>query len=170
MSVKNNAMSAQLEALKKTDLSPLIRMSGLVMPKMIDGFLQTLDVKQRSAFDKVMPRGGEKRIYLHLVSTPTPPIVVRMAQPINMNIIPEHELRQQQIKGIRLTIEDLRLLTERRILRLFWRLKGQFGTFLSLAGMFVPFVLLGPGGLRDLQNKAKIHFKPLTDLMPRPIR
>jgi len=168
MTVKNNAMLPQLKALKTTDLSPFIRMSNLMVPKAVGAFLPSLDKKQRSAFDKVMPVGGGKKIYLHLVGTPTPPIVVEMAQPLKMSVLSENKVREQRIKGIKLTGEDLQVLTERRIGKLLWRLKGQTGTLLSLSGMFAPFIFLGPGELKDLQKKAMTHFKPLIDLLPRP--
>jgi hypothetical protein len=167
MPVKNSAISPeQLKALKKTDLTPFIRMSGLMMPRALDVFIKTLDPKQKVAFDRVMPVGGEKKIYFHLAGTPTPPIVIGFAQPLKMDTLPEKELKQQQIKGIRLTIEDLQVLAERRIGKMLWRLKGQLFTILGIMRIFLPFARLGPRGLKDLQNKAMTHFKPLMDLMP----
>jgi len=168
MAVKKNAMSPeQLKALRTTDLSPLIGMARFMMPRALNGFIATLDEKQKGAFDKVMPSGGNKRIYFQLVGTPTPPIVIGLAQPLKMSTMPEKEVKQQQIKGIRLTLDDVQVLAERRIGKILWRLKGQLFTILGIMRNFWPFVRLGPGELKDLQNKAMTHFKPLMDLMPR---
>ncbi len=172
MDVKKEEMSPQLKALKTTDISPLIRMAGLMLPRALDGFLVSLDKKQKSAFDQVMPVGGEKKIYLQLMGTPTPPTVIGMAQPLKMSTMSENEVRQQQIRGIRLTINDIQLLAEGRtlgnMLRLFWRLKGQTFTILGILWMFAPFLWLGPSELKDMGNKMTSRFKPLLDLLPRP--
>ncbi len=172
MAVKNDAMLPQLKALKTTDISPLIRMAGLMLPRVLDGFLASLDEKQKCAFDKIMPVGGEKKMYLQLTDTPTPPIVIGMAQPPKMNTLSEDEVRRQHIKGIRLAMDDLQLLAEGQtlgnMLRLVWRLKGQTFTILGILRMFGPLLRLGPAGLRDLRNKMASRFKPLLDLLPRP--
>ena len=166
------AMSPQLKALKTTDISPLIRMAGLILPRVLDGFLKSLDKKQRSAMDKVMPAGGKKKIYLQLVGTPTPPIVIGMAQPVKISTMSEKEVRRQRIKGIRLTIDDIQLLTKGRtignMLKLFWRLKGQTFTILGILWMFAPLLRLGPSGLKDMGNKLTSKWKPLLDLFARP--
>jgi hypothetical protein len=81
MAVKSDAISPQLKALKTTDLSPLIRMAGVMMPRVLDGYLTSLNSKQKSTFDKALPVGGERKIFLHLTDTPTSPIVVGLAQP-----------------------------------------------------------------------------------------
>jgi len=170
MAMTNDAMLPQMKALKTTDLSPLIRLSGLMVPRLINGFLPCLDQKQKSAFNKVIPVGGEKKIYLQLVGTPTPPIVIGMTQPLRMDTLSENEVMQQHIRGIRLKVDDLQLLAESRtlgnMLRLFWRLKGQTFTILGISGMFVPFLWLGSAEIKDLRNKMTTHFKPLLDLMP----
>ena len=114
MDVKEEELSPQLKALKKMNISILVRIGGLMLPRVLKGFLPILDEKQRSAFDKVMPVGGGKRIFIHLVGTPTPPIVIGLAQPLKMSTMREAEVKQQQIKGIKLTINDLQLLTGRR--------------------------------------------------------
>ena len=169
---KESALAAMLPRLKTTDLSPLIKIAGLVLPRVLDGFLKSLDNRQRSAIDKIMPVGGEKKIYLQLMGTPTPPIVIGMAQPPKMSTMSENEVRQQHIKGIRLTVDDLQLLAEGQtlgnLLRLVWRLKGQTFTLLGMLGMFWPFLRLGPAELKDMGNKMTTRFKPLFDLMPRP--
>jgi hypothetical protein len=170
MVMTNDAMLPQMKALKTTDLGPLIRISGLMLPRLLNGFLPCLDKKQRSAFDKVMPEGGEKQIYLQVVGTPTPPIVIGMTQPLRMGTLSENEVRQQQIRGIRLAVEDLQLLAGGRTLgntlKLFWHLKGQVFTILSISGMFMPFLWLGSGEIKDMRKKMTTHFKPLLDLMP----
>lgn len=170
MAMTNDAILPQMKALKTTDLSPLIRISGLVLPRLLNGFLPCLDQKQKNAFDKVMPVGGEKKIYLQLVGTPTPPMVIGMTQPVRMGTMSENEVMQQHIRGIRLKIDDIQLLAEGRtlgnMLRLFWRLKGQTFTIMGISGMFVPFLWLGSTEIKDLRKKMTTHFKPLLDLMP----
>jgi len=170
MVMTNDAMLPQMKVLKTTDLGPLIRISGLMLPRLLNGFLPCLDKKQRNAFDKVMPVGGDKKIYLQLVGTPTPPIVIGMAQPLGMSTLSENEVIQQHIRGIRLTVDDLQLLAGGRalgdMLRFGWRLKGQIFTILGISGMFAPFLWLGSVEIKDLRNKMTTHFKPLLDLMP----
>jgi hypothetical protein len=169
---KESALAAMLPRLKTTDISPLIKIGGLILPRVLDGFLKSLDKKQRSAVDKVMPVSGEKKIFLHLVGTPTPPIVIEMAQPMKMSTMAEKEVKQQRIKGIRLTIDDIQLLTKGRnlgtTLRLLWRLKGQTFTILGILWMFAPLLRLGPSGLKDMGNKLTSKWKPLLDLLARP--
>jgi len=172
MAVKNDALPPQLKALKTTDLTPLIRMAGVMMPRALESSLGCLNQKQRSAFDRVMPVGGEKRIYLHLVGTPTPPIVIGLAQPPKMSTMPEKEIRLHHLRGIRLTVDDLRLMaggqTPGNLLKLGWRLKGQAFTILGILPVFWPFIRLGPAELRDMRNRMAARFKPLLDLLPRP--
>ena len=150
---KESALAAMLPRLKTTDLSPLIKMAGFVLPRVLDGFLKSLDKKQKSAMDKVVPVGGEKKIYLQLVGTPTPPIVIQMAQPMRISTMSEKEVRQQRIKRIRLTIDDIQLLAKGRtlgnMLKLLWRLKGQMFTILGILWMFAPLLRLGPSGLNE---------------------
>ena len=169
---KESALAAMLPRLKTTDISPLIKLAGLMLPRVLDTFLKSLDKKQRSAMDKVMPVGGEKKIYLQLVGTPTPPIVIQMAQPVKMSTMSEKDVKQQKIKGIRLTIDDIQLLAKGRslgnMLKLFWRLKGQMCTILRILWMFAPLLLLGPSGLKDMRNKLTSKLKPLLDLFARP--
>jgi hypothetical protein len=167
MDVNKSEMSPQLQALQTTDLSPIIRIAGVLIPRAYKAFLPALDSKQRSAFEKMMPVGGEKRIFIQLAGTPTPPIVIQLAQPLKMYTLSETEVKQQQIEGIRLTVEDLQVLTGRRIGRLIWRLKGQTGSLLNLSVMFAPLILLGPAELKDLRGKANSHFKPALDLLPK---
>jgi len=172
MAVKNDTMMPQLKALKTTDLSPLINISGLMVPRLLNGFLPCLDKKQKSAFDKVMPLGGGKKIFLQLVGTPTPPIVIGMAQPLTMGTLSENEVRQQQIRGIRLKLDDLQPLAKGQtlgnMLKFGWRIKGQLFTILGIMWMFSPFLGLGPAELRDMRNKMTTHFKPMLDLLPHP--
>lgn len=166
MTDNKSKLSAQLRALRTTDLSPFIRMSNVMAPRMLGVFLPKLDEKQRKAFDKAMPLGGGKRFYLHLVGTPTPPIVIEMGQPLKMSTMAQSQVKQEGIQGMRLSIDDLKVILERRIISILWRLKGQVGAILSLSGTFFPFLLLGPRELKDMQQKAKTHFKPLLDMMP----
>jgi hypothetical protein len=173
MSVKKeSALAAMLPRLKTTDLSPLIKMGGVMLPRVLDPFLKSLDEKQKKAMDKVMPPGGGKKIFLHLMGTPTPPIVIEMAQPMKMSTMSEKDVKQQKIKGIRLTIEDIQLLSKGRnlcnMLKLLWRLKGQMFTILGILWMFMPLLRLGPSGLKDMGNKLMSKWKPLLDLFARP--
>lgn len=169
---KESALAAILRRLKTTDISPLIRMASGMVPRILDPFFKTLDKKQKSAIDKVMPPGKGKKIYLQLVGTPTPPIVVELAQPVTISTLSEKEVRHQRIKGIRLTIDDIRLLAEGRtpgnMLKLFWCLKGQTFTILGILWMFMPLLRLGPSGLKDMGNKLTSKWKPLLDLFARP--
>ncbi|NTW43698.1 MAG: hypothetical protein HGB14_04505 [Anaerolineaceae bacterium] len=166
MARKTTELSAQMKALKKTDLSPMIRMSGLIGPRLLNNFLPKLNQKQKGAFDKVMPVGGEKKFYVHLVGTPTPPIVIQMAQPLKMSIFSEDEVKKGGIKGLRFTVEDLQLAKEKKFGKFLWRIKGQIGTMMGLSAMAMPFIKLGPGQIKDMKSKAMIHFKPLMYLMP----
>ncbi len=169
---KESALAAMLPRLKTTDLSPLVRMASVMVPRILDTFFKSLDKKQKRAMDKVMPPGKGKKIYLHLTGTPTPPIVVELAQPMKLGTMAEKEVKQQKIKGIRLTIDDIQLLAKGRtlgnILRLFWRLKGQTFTILGILWMFAPLLRLGPSGLKDMGNKLTSRWKPLLDLFARP--
>ncbi len=168
---KEAAVAAMLPRLKTTDLSPLIKMAGLMLPRLLDTFLKSLDKKQRSAMDKVMPAGGGKKIYLQLVGTPTPPIVMGMAQPVKISTMPEKDVKQQKIKGIRLTIDDIQLLPKGRnlgnMMKLLWRLKGQMFTILGLLWMFAPLLRLGPSSLKDMGKKMATQSKPLLDILGR---
>ncbi|MFC1924602.1 hypothetical protein ACFLXA_04490 [Chloroflexota bacterium] len=168
---KKSALAVILPRFKGTDMSIVIRMSALVLPRFFNEFLKSLDEKQRSAIDKVMPVGGEKKIYIHLVDTPTPPVVVELAQPPKISTMPEKDVNQQRIKGIRLTIDDAQLLAQSptlgNMLKFSWRLKGQMFTMLSILWMFAPFLRLGPSGLKDMGNKLTSQSKPLLDLVAR---
>lgn len=168
---KESAVAAMLPRLKSTDLSPLIKMGGGMLPRVLDPFLKSLDKKQKKAMDKVMPPGGGKKIYLHLMGTPTPPIVIEMAQPMKMSTMSEKDVKQQKIKGIRLAIDDIQLLAKGRtrgtMLKLLWRLKGQTFTILGIMWMFMPLLRLGPSGLKDMVNKLTSKWKPLLDLFAR---
>jgi hypothetical protein len=169
---KESALAGMLPRLKKADLSPLIRMASGMVPRILDPFFKTLDKKEKSAIDKVMPPGKGKKIYVHLVDTPTPPIVVELAQPMKISTMPEKDVKQQKIKGIRLTTDDLQLLAKGRslgnTLKLFWRLKGQMFTLLGILWMFMPLLRLGPSGLKDIGNKLTSKWKPLLDLFAQP--
>lgn len=171
---KESALAAILRKLQTIDLTPLIRMASGMVPRVLDPFIKSLDKKEKSAIDKVMPPGKGKKIYVHLIDTPTPPILVELAQPMKISTIPEKDVKQQKIRGIRLTTDDLQLLAKGRtlgnMLRLFWRLKGQTFTILGILWMFAPLLRLGPSGLKDMANKLSSKWKPLLDLFARPKR
>lgn len=162
-----NEMTAQIKALKSTDLTPMIRMSGLMAPRMLKVFIETLTQKEKAAFDKAMPVGGTKMIYVHLVGTPTPPIVIGFAQPMIMTTMTEAEVKEQKLKGIRLSLQDVQLATEKKMGKFLFHNLGQLGTMLGLTSSFTPFLKLGPYGIMELKNKAMKHFKPLMDMMPK---
>ncbi len=166
MTEKSNGLSAQMKALKSTDLSSMIKISGLMVPKLVGGFLPKLDEKQRGAYEKVFPVDGKKKIFIHLAETPTPPIVIRFAHPMKLKVSSVEKVSQQEIKGLTLTPEVLQLAMDKKYVKFLWRIKGQIGTLFSMAGMFMPFVGLGPKGIKDMQQKAMTHFKPLMDMMP----
>jgi hypothetical protein len=166
MTDKTDEMSPRVKALKTTDLSPLIHMSGLMVPRLVNGALSVLNEKQRAAFDKVVPVGGTKKIYTHLVDTPTPPIVIRLAQPLEITTMSADEVKQQGLKGIRLTTTDVQLATEGHTVKVALHLLSQLGTIVALSSLFMPFLKLGPAELKDMSNKMKAHFKPMLDLMP----
>lgn len=177
MKVKNVSTQAaimpQLKALQETDLSTMIRLADMLAPKAVAAFLLSLNSKQKSAIDKVMPAGGEKQLYIQLIGTPTPPIVISLAQPLKMVTMTEKVVQDRQIKGIRLAINDLQLLaggiTKGNILKLVWRLKGQLPALMSIYNLFTPLIKLGPSELKDMGEKLKIHFKPVIDLLPKKI-
>jgi hypothetical protein len=168
---KESALARILLKLKTIDLSPLIRMASGIVPRVLDPFIKSLDEKEKSAIDKVMPPGEGKKIYIHLVDTATPPIVVELAQPVKISTMPEKDVRQQKIKGIRLTTDDLQLLAKGRsrgnMLKLFWRFKGQMFTVLGIIWMFMPLLRLGPSGLKNMGSKLTAKWKPLLDFFAR---
>ncbi|MFC1847683.1 hypothetical protein ACFLXV_00005 [Chloroflexota bacterium] len=88
---KEAVLAAMLPRLKTTDISPLIHMASGIVPRVLDVLLASLDKRQRSAVDRVMPVGGGKKMYLQLVGTPTPPIVIGMAQPVKISTMSEKE-------------------------------------------------------------------------------
>jgi hypothetical protein len=166
MSSKPILSKSQVKAMKTIDLSPFINMSGLFAPRMLKVFIETLNEKEKWVFDQVLPVGGNKKIYTHLAGTPTPPIVITLAQPLQIVTLSEDEVSNQKINGIKINVDDMELLTEGRMGKFLWRIKGQIGKMLGLTGIFAPFIKLGPRGLKDLKNKALTHFKPMLDMMP----
>jgi hypothetical protein len=169
---KESALGAMLPRLKNTDISPLVKVAGIMLPRILDPFFKSLDKKQKKAMDKVMPPGKGKKMYVHLTGTPTPPMVVELAQPMRLSTMAEKEVKRQKIKGIRLTVEDIQLLAKGRslgnMLKLAWRLKGQTFTILRILWMFAPLLRLGPSELKDMGHKMTSRWKPLLDLFARP--
>jgi hypothetical protein len=170
MTPQNASINPQLMAVTTTNLAPMIRMAGFLAPRALAGFLQTLSVKQRKAVDQVMPVGRGKQFFIHITDSPTPPILIELAQPMKLTTHSVQEVEALNIKGLRLCVDDLQLLSggmlAGSLLKFAWRIKGQFFTALSLAGIFWPVLRLGPAELRDIRGKAMKHFKPLIDLMP----
>lgn len=158
-----------LPRLWATDMTLLIRMSGIIIPRLFDSLHASLDEKQRKAIDKVLPAKGGKRMYVRLLGSPTPPIVVELAQPLRMSTMPEKEVREQGIMGIRLTCDDAQLaargLTVGGMLRLFWHLKGQLFTMLRISRAFLPLLRLGRSEMKDMQDKLNSKTAPLLGLL-----
>ena len=159
-----------IKFLKRKNLKGMILLSNRFAPRLIGGLLPKLSDKQRKAFDKVMPKDGQKKIFFQLVGTPTPPIVVKLAQPLLIEVLSEEEVSRQGIKGIRIQVDDLPILVESAsggdIFKALKGLKGQTGAVMSLMGTFSPLVTLGPAELKDMQKRAMAHFKPFMDLLP----
>lgn len=163
-------IAPQLAALQTADLSALIRIGGQMLPRILNNFLPVLSEKQRAAIQQVMPEGGKKTIFIQLLHTPTPPIVVQLSQPPRLFTLTEAEVEEQHIPGLRLTVEDLQLLMDRKMFQIVWRNKSQTGSLISFYKIFSPVVHLGSTELKDMVAKAQIHFKPLLDLLPKPKR
>jgi hypothetical protein len=156
--------------LKRKNLKGMILLSNKFLPKLISGFLPHLSDKQRRAFDKVMPIGGHKRIYLQILGTPTPPIVVSLAQPLCVAVMTEDEVKAEAIKGIKIQVDDIPMLMASvsgsgDIFGALKGLKGQTGAVLSLMPTFAPLISMGPSEMKDLQVRAKKHFKPFLDFV-----
>lgn len=162
------ALAAIVPRLKTTDISPYIDVAGLIVPRVFDNLVAGLNERQRRAIHKVMPMGGGKNIYLQLVDTPTPPIVIGMAQPLRISTMLEKDVKQQKIEGIRLTTDDIMLLAKGRspgnMLKIGWRLKGQMLTIISILWMFGPLLRLGPSIINDMGNDLDSRTKPLLDV------
>ena len=166
---KTPRMAAILPRLWATDMTILIKMAGIIMPRVLGSFLASLDEKERKAIDKVMPVKGGKKMYVQLLGSPTPPIVVELAQPLRMMTMSEKEVREQKIRGIRLTCDDALLaaggMSAGAMLRLIWHLKGQLLTMLRISWTFLPLLRLGRSGLKDIQDKLNAKTAPLLGLL-----
>lgn len=172
---RESPLAAMLSRLKVVDISSLVRLGARIAPEVFDSWLRGLDPRQRRAVDSIMPVGGRKRLYLHLVDTPTPPVVIRMAQPIQVGVGAECGFGQnglQKTKGLRLTTDDLQLLVwgggRGNVLRLLWRLRAQALTLMNITWMLVPLLRLGPSQLKDMGGKLVSRWKPLLDLLTQP--
>ncbi|MDM7999519.1 MAG: hypothetical protein QUS33_05855 [Dehalococcoidia bacterium] len=168
---KETRLAAILPRLKSTDISPLIRVASVMVPRIMDPFFKSLDDRQKRAMDKVMPPGKGKKIYVHLRGTPTPPIVVELAQPIKLSTMAEKEVKKQKIRGIGLTVDDIQILVGGRnlgtVLKFLWRIKGQMFTIVAILWLFRPLLLLGPSSLKDMRCKLANRWQPLLDLLSR---
>ncbi|HYB06710.1 MAG TPA: hypothetical protein VEB87_00995 [Nitrososphaerales archaeon] len=166
---KASPIAGILPRLWATDMTLLIGMAGIIMPRLFDSLAASLDEKQRRAIDKVLPAKGGKRMYVQLLGSPTPPIVVELAQPLRMSTKSEKEVREQGIRGIRLTCDDALLaaggLTAGAMLKLLWRLKGQLFTMLRISWTFLPLLRLGRSEMKDMQDKLNAKTAPLLGLL-----
>lgn len=169
---KEQALAAILPRLKTTDLSSFIKIAGLLLPRVFDNLLATLDKRQKSVVDRVMPVEGGMKICLHLVDTPTPPIMIELAQPMKISAIPEMDIQKQEIKTIRLTTDDILLLAKGRnpvnMLRLGWRHKGQMLTILGILHMLAPLLQEEPSIMKDIGKELNSRLMPLLDLFAKP--
>ncbi|MCL1797106.1 MAG: hypothetical protein FWG24_02115 [Eggerthellaceae bacterium] len=165
-------MSFLVDFLKRKNLKGMILLSNKFTPRLMGGFLPKLSDKQQKAFNKVMPKEGQKKIYFQLLGSPTPPIVVHLAQPLFVDVMSEDEVKAAGFKGIKLQVDDLpgimaSVSGSGDIFGALKGLKGQTSSVLSMMSIFSPFVSLGPAEIKDLQVRAKKHFKPILDMMPR---
>lgn len=168
-------LTAMLARLKAVDISSLVRLAGRVLPRVLEGWLRSLDERQRRALESVLPVDGRKKLYLHVVDSPTPPILIRMARPVELCTVTVRELerlRPQGAKGLRMTTDDLQLLAGDRspggLLRLLWRLRGQASSLLSIAWTLAPLLRLGPSGLKGMGRSLTARWKPLLNLLTEP--
>jgi hypothetical protein len=165
---KNSPMAKFLPRLYSLDNSLLIGMMGVMLPRILGPVIESLNEKERRAFDKVMPPTGGKWIYIQLVGSPTPPIVVELAQPLRIGIMSEEEVRKEKIHGIRLKCDDALIIAEgmgaRNVLRLFWHLRGQWITMMRIMWGFMPLLRLGRSGMKDIQDKMNARMGPLLGL------
>ncbi|MCL1799418.1 MAG: hypothetical protein FWG23_06755 [Eggerthellaceae bacterium] len=165
-------MSFLVDFLKRKNLKGIISLSNAFTPRLIGGFLPKLSDRQRKAFDKAMPKGGKKQFYFHIQGTPTPPIVVSLAQPLFVGVMTEEQVKAEGIKGLKVPVDDIPALVASAsgsgdIFAALKGLKGQTAAVLSLMSTFTPFISLGPAEIKDLQARAMKHFKPILDMMPR---
>lgn len=162
---------ARMDFLRSKNLAGLVRLSNVFVPRIIKGFLPKLSPKQQAAFDKVMPPGGQKQIAVQLVGSPTPPIVVTLAQPLIIEPMSEEELSNTKIKCMKIHLDDLPALVEIAagtgdIFGALKSLKGQKMAMLSLMSAFTPLLSLGAAEIRDLKKRAQEHFKPVAGMLP----
>ena len=94
MSGKIILAKSQIKALKTNDLSPMINMSGLMVPRIVKVFLETLNQKERAVFIKSPSRRAEE-ILRPPAGTPTPPIVIGLANLQMMTMSEEEVIRQK---------------------------------------------------------------------------
>jgi hypothetical protein len=169
MNDSKSPLAKMLPRLYYTDMTLLVKLSGFILPRILGSFVASLDEKERKAFDKVLPVSGGKRIFLQLLGSPTPPIVVELAQPLRVSTMSEKKVRLQGIRGIRLTYDDVTLaaggLTLSGGLRIMWHLKGQLFTVLRISWTFLPLLRLGRSGMKDVQDKLNSTTAPLMGLL-----
>ena len=160
-----------LSLLRTADVSFLVRIASAAVPFVFDPFRSSLDMRQRKAIDRVMPPGKGKQIYVQMVDTPTPPVVIGLAQPFTLEVMGNQEIERRKIRGVRLTVDDMALLagglSPTGVARLLWRLRSQAPTVVRILWIFVPLVCVGPAGLRDMSQKLTQRWKPLLDYLAR---
>jgi hypothetical protein len=165
---KKSPMAEFLPRFYSFDNSLLIGMMGVMLPRILSPVIESLDEKERRAFDKVMPPTRGKWIYVQLVGSPTPPIAIELAQPLRIGTMSEEEVKREKIRGIRLKCDDAMILAEgmnaRNALRFFWHLRGQWITTLRIMWGFTPLLRLGRSGMKDVQDKMNARMEPLLSL------
>ncbi|MCL1798022.1 MAG: hypothetical protein FWG24_06915 [Eggerthellaceae bacterium] len=150
--------------LKTNDYSDKIREANTKMPQLCDNFVKSLNDSQRKAVDKVFPVGGSKKIYAQLVGMPTPPVMLKLAQPASFDVVAESGL--SGATGIKLNADDVKMLLTNSsdIPAALKSLKGQGVAVLSLLATFAPILTLGGADRNDLFAKAGKHFAPIGQL------
>jgi len=139
------------------------------LPNVFDNLVADFSEEQKKAIDKVLPPGGKKKLYIWLVGSATQPIVVGMAQPISITTMPERDIENQKIKGLKLELDDIMPLTKGQtlgnMLKVVWRLKGQMRTLISIGWSFMPILRLGRANFEDMKSKMTSKMEPLRKLM-----
>lgn len=159
----------QLLALQSMNLSLLVPVASLMMPRLMKNYIESLNPRQKKALDKVMPEGGDKKFYFQITDSPTPPILVELSQPPKLSTISLQEANERHIPGISLTTSDLQLLAEglnaETMVMLLRHLDAQGTTLLDVLRLFMPLLQLGPKQLKDMGAKLKVQLNPLLGLL-----
>jgi hypothetical protein len=153
-------MSLSMDILRETNITPLIWIADKTLPRLMESYRESLNDQQRAALDQVMPVGGEKQVYFRVTDSPTPPILVTLANPPKLSTISLDAAKAQRIPGLSLTTGDLQLLADGLSLGSVWSvLKGQVFSVPPLMRLFMPLIRLGSAQLQDMWIKLKSQLK-----------